>query len=125
MQEEERALLSPDDIGSEKQRALQARQLRLRLLQNAYLKAALALLACLAYMACSSWLILLNARLMKIYAFVYPLTLSSIGLIFSTVASFLCCRVFRVVEAKQRVPLKLFFRCDDVPYLGKRVQAPS
>jgi hypothetical protein len=60
-----------------------------------------AILASLAWMAVSSGLIMLNADLIS-HGFPYPFALSGLGMSFSSVASFLCCRVGCPVLVRQR-----------------------
>lgn len=40
--------------------------------------------------------------------FKYPMTVSSMGMLASGLLSFLCCRVFKLVEAKNKVALSFF-----------------
>lgn len=53
----------------------------------------LAIVACLAWMAVSSGLILVNKYIMSTDKFHFPMALSGLGMAFSSVASFLVCRV--------------------------------
>eukprot|EP00887_Chlorella_sp_A99_P004993 scaffold4.g4993.t1 len=66
-----------------------------------------AILSSLAWMAVSSALILLNKELLS-HGFRYPMALSGLGMLFSSVASYLCCRVFRLVEAKRVVSTRFY-----------------
>lgn len=56
--------------------------------------------ASLGWMIVSSTLILLNKDLMVVDGFKYPMTLSGMGMGFSAVASFMACRLFRIVPMK-------------------------
>lgn len=53
----------------------------------------LAVVACLAWMAVSSGLILVNKYIMSTDNFHFPMALSGLGMVFSSVASFLVCKV--------------------------------
>lgn len=71
-----------------------------------------AVAAVLSWMTVSSMLILLNKRIMDKEAglnFHYPMTLSGMGMGFSSVAGWLCCRVFKVVPCKRRVANDFYF----------------
>ncbi|CAD7700495.1 unnamed protein product [Ostreobium quekettii] len=57
-------------------------------------------IASLGWMVVSSGLILLNKHLMVKDGFKYPMALSGMGMVFSAIASFLACRVFKVVTLK-------------------------
>ena len=57
---------------------------------------------CVAWMLASSALILLNKDLLA-GGFHYPMALSALGMSFSAVASFICCRVINVVDARRGV----------------------
>jgi hypothetical protein len=63
-------------------------------------KVVIAVVASVAWMSVSSGLILLNKDLLS-HGFHYPMALSGLGMAFSAAASFFCCRVLRVVEAKK------------------------
>ena len=54
---------------------------------------AMVVLGCAAWMAVSSGLILVNKHCMSVDGFAYPMALSGLGMAFSSVASFLCCKV--------------------------------
>lgn len=69
----------------------------------------IAVIASVTWMAISSGLIMLNKELLS-NGFPYPMALSGLGMSFSSVASFLCCRVFRVVEAKKTVTFSFFLQ---------------
>lgn len=58
-----------------------------------HVRQALAVAACLAWMAVSSGLILVNKYIMSTDRFHYPMALSGLGMAFSSVASWLVCRV--------------------------------
>ena len=45
------------------------------------------------WMAVSSGLIILNKHLMSTDGFHFPMALSGLGMLFSSVASYICCRV--------------------------------
>lgn len=49
--------------------------------------------ACIGWMGISSALIMINKYIMSTDGFVYPMALSCLGMLFSSVASYLCCRV--------------------------------
>lgn len=51
------------------------------------------IVACVGWMAISSALIMINKYLMSTDGFHYPMALSCLGMLFSSVASFLACRV--------------------------------
>eukprot|EP01026_Neomeris_dumetosa_P022778 TRINITY_DN1962_c0_g1_i6.p1 TRINITY_DN1962_c0_g1~~TRINITY_DN1962_c0_g1_i6.p1 ORF type:complete len:388 (-),score=39.75 TRINITY_DN1962_c0_g1_i6:574-1653(-) len=68
----------------------------------------LAVITCVCYMLVSSGLIVLNKYLMSDDGFHFPATLSGQGMVFSAVLSFLICKVFKLVEAKQQVSWSLF-----------------
>ncbi len=53
---------------------------------------AAAVAACVGWMAVSSGLIMLNKHLMSTDGFHFPMALSCLGMSFSSVASWLCCR---------------------------------
>lgn len=63
-------------------------------------KVVIAVVACGAWMSVSSGLILLNKDLLS-HGFHYPMALSGLGMAFSGTASFICCRVLKVVDAKK------------------------
>lgn len=54
---------------------------------------AMTVLACGAWMAASSALILVNKHCMSEDGFAFPMALSGLGMLFSGIASTLCCRV--------------------------------
>ena len=58
-------------------------------------------------MAVSSGLILLNSHLLS-HGFHFPMALAGLGMAFSGLASFLVCRVFRLVEARRTVTPRFF-----------------
>ena len=60
----------------------------------------LTLLVCLSWMGVSSVLILLNKHLLA-SGFHYPMALSCLGMAFSSIAAFFCCRVTGIVEARR------------------------
>jgi hypothetical protein len=62
----------------------------------------IAITASVAWMACSSGLIMLNNDLLS-NGFPYPMALSGLGTGFSAIASYIACRVFRMVEGRRRV----------------------
>jgi hypothetical protein len=62
----------------------------------------IAVLASAGLMAVSSGLILLNSHLLS-HGFHFPMALAGLGMAFSGLASFLVCRVFRLVEARRAV----------------------
>ncbi|CAD7700494.1 unnamed protein product [Ostreobium quekettii] len=66
----------------------------------AFLRGAACVAASIGWMLASTALILLNKHLMVTDGFKYPMALSGMGMVFSSLASFLCCRVFRVVSMK-------------------------
>ena len=49
--------------------------------------------ACIGWMGISSALIMINKYIMSTDGFAYPMALSCLGMAFSSVASYLCCRV--------------------------------
>ena len=51
------------------------------------------------WMGVSSGLIILNKQLMSVDGFHYPMALSALGMSFSSVASYFCCRVWRLTTA--------------------------
>lgn len=53
----------------------------------------LAMLTGCVWMGISSGLIILNKHLMSTDGFHFPMALSALGMIFSSVASYICCRV--------------------------------
>lgn len=55
------------------------------------------------WMVVSSALIFLNKHLMSTGGFHFPMALSGLGMAFSAFASYICCRVIKVVEAKKAV----------------------
>ena len=57
----------------------------------------LAVGACLGWMGVSSGLILVNKYIMSTDGFHYPMALSGLGMAFSSVASWLVCRVSALV----------------------------
>eukprot|EP00798_Chlamydomonas_sp_ICE-L_P016184 gene16184-22345_t len=63
----------------------------------------LAVIATMSWMAVSSMLILLNKYIMVDLKFAYPMLVSAMGMFMSGVLSFLCCRVFDLVDAKAPV----------------------
>eukprot|EP01025_Chloroclados_australasicus_P023379 TRINITY_DN2371_c0_g1_i6.p1 TRINITY_DN2371_c0_g1~~TRINITY_DN2371_c0_g1_i6.p1 ORF type:complete len:222 (+),score=12.53 TRINITY_DN2371_c0_g1_i6:59-724(+) len=71
-------------------------------------RSVLAVLVCIAYMTVSSSLIVLNKYLMSDDGFHFPATLSGLGMVFSAILSFMVCKVFKFVEAKQQVTWNLF-----------------
>jgi hypothetical protein len=68
---------------------------------------AIAVLASAGLMAVSSGLILLNSHLLS-HGFHFPMALGGLGMAFSGLASFLVCRVFRLVEARRAVTPRFF-----------------
>ncbi|KAK9835408.1 hypothetical protein WJX81_007686 [Elliptochloris bilobata] len=60
-----------------------------------------AAVACVGWMAVSSGLIMLNKHLMSTDGFHFPMALSCLGMIFSSVASYFACRVVKLVEVKR------------------------
>lgn len=75
---------------------------------SGFLRVALAVVTGLSWMAASSCLILVNKHILSSLQFPYPMTVSGMGMMGSGVASFLCCRVFKVVEATSEVPKGLY-----------------
>jgi hypothetical protein len=69
--------------------------------------AVIAVAASAAWMACSSGLILLNKDLLS-HGFGYPMALSALGMGFSAVASYVTCRVLRLVDAKRTVTPRFY-----------------
>lgn len=67
------------------------------------LRQALAVGACLAWMGVSSGLILVNKYIMSTDNFHYPMALSGLGMLFSSFASFVVCRVLKWVEPKRQL----------------------
>eukprot|EP00803_Ostreobium_quekettii_P005683 evm.model.scf_1270.4 EVM.evm.TU.scf_1270.4 scf_1270:40335-43122(+) len=65
-----------------------------------FLQRIAAVIASLGWMVVSSGLILLNRQLMVADGFKYPMALSGMGMLFSALASFLACKVFKVVTLK-------------------------
>ncbi|KAL4428420.1 hypothetical protein ABPG75_002509 [Micractinium tetrahymenae] len=70
-------------------------------------KLVVAVVASLAWMSVSSGLILLNKDLLS-HGFHYPMALSGLGMAFSGAASYVCCRVLRVVDAKRSVTPRFY-----------------
>lgn len=70
-------------------------------------KIVIAVVASVAWMAVSSALILLNKDLLS-HGFHYPMALSGLGMAFSGGASFVCCRVLKVVDAKKSMTLSFY-----------------
>ncbi|KFM26452.1 putative sugar phosphate/phosphate translocator [Auxenochlorella protothecoides] len=66
-----------------------------------------AVAASLLWMTISSWLILVNKALLS-GGFPYPMALSSLGMLFSGVCSYLACRVFKVVDARRTVTRRFY-----------------
>ena len=60
-----------------------------------------AVAACLVYMSISSGLIVLNQQLMNEDGFRYPMALSGLGMGFSTVASYIACKVRHTCTVSQ------------------------
>ena len=58
----------------------------------------LATLACLSWMAVSSGLILVNKYIMSTDKFHFPMALSGLGMLFSSIASFLVCKVSLILQ---------------------------
>ena len=50
-------------------------------------------MACVGWMGISSALIMINKYIMSTDGFAYPMALSCLGMLFSSVASYLACRV--------------------------------
>ncbi|GMH42799.1 hypothetical protein BSKO_10718 [Bryopsis sp. KO-2023] len=65
-----------------------------------WMKRGITIVACVAWMMVSSGLILLNKHLMSDLKFEYPMTLSGSGMLFSSVASYIACRVLSIVEER-------------------------
>eukprot|EP00884_Botryococcus_braunii_P023437 jgi/Botrbrau1/9778/Bobra.85_1s0022.2 len=65
-------------------------------------------MACLSWMAVSSALIILNKHLMSTDGFHFPMALSGLGMAFSAVASFIVCRVLKLVEAKRTITWRFY-----------------
>mmetsp|Transcript_10735 Transcript_10735/g.18672 ORF Transcript_10735/g.18672 Transcript_10735/m.18672 type:complete len:347 (-) Transcript_10735:641-1681(-) len=70
----------------------------------------LAVLATGAWMFVSSFLILLNKHLMTDLGFRYPMSVSGMGMVSSAILSYLCCRVFKIVDAKATITLEYWTR---------------
>ncbi len=51
------------------------------------------MVACVGWMGVSSALIMINKYIMSTDGFAYPMALSCLGMLFSSVASYLACRV--------------------------------
>lgn len=62
----------------------------------------IAVISSALWMVVSSGLILLNKSLLTL-GFTYPMALSGLGMFFSSIGGYLCCKVFKVVEAKRVV----------------------
>jgi hypothetical protein len=58
--------------------------------------------ACLGWMGVSSALIMINKFLMSKDGFRYPMALSCLGMLFSSVASYVACRVSLRISCRQR-----------------------
>lgn len=61
------------------------------------------------WMVVSSALIFLNKHLMSTGGFHFPMALSGLGMAFSAFASYFCCRVVKLVEAKKVVTWHFYF----------------
>lgn len=84
-------------MGATVQGGDEAKRLKLQpLLSLGVLRWLAAASLCILYMSVSTGLILLNKYLMTIDGFEYPLALSSSGMAFSSIASFVTCKVCRV-----------------------------
>ncbi|KAL4439240.1 hypothetical protein ABPG77_004142 [Micractinium sp. CCAP 211/92] len=70
-------------------------------------KVVVAVVASLAWMSVSSGLILLNKDLLS-HGFHYPMALSGLGMAFSGTASYVCCRVLRIVDAKRSMTPRFY-----------------
>ncbi|PSC69942.1 Triose-phosphate transporter domain isoform B [Micractinium conductrix] len=70
-------------------------------------KLVIAVVASVAWMSVSSGLILLNKELLS-HGFHFPMALSGLGMAFSGTASYLCCRVFKIVEAKKNLSPRFY-----------------
>ena len=64
-------------------------------------------MASVAWMSVSSALILLNKDLLS-HGFPFPMALSGLGMAFSGTASYLACRVFKLVDAKKTVTPRFY-----------------
>mmetsp|Transcript_19817 Transcript_19817/g.43338 ORF Transcript_19817/g.43338 Transcript_19817/m.43338 type:complete len:367 (-) Transcript_19817:863-1963(-) len=67
--------------------------------------------ACVFWSVASSAIILLNKHLLSVHHFQAPMVLCSLGMIFSSVATFLLCRVLRVVPTPNVDKVDLAFYC--------------
>lgn len=71
------------------------------LLTNKYGRLAITASVCLVWMSFSSGLIFINKWIMAVDDFRFPMALSGLGMIFSSVASYLVCKVFKLVDANK------------------------
>ncbi|KAG1666513.1 hypothetical protein FOA52_014410 [Chlamydomonas sp. UWO 241] len=75
---------------------------------TAWARVAGALLVSVAWMVVSSFLILLNKHIMVDIGFAYPVTVSTLGMLGSSVLSFMCCHVFRIVKCEAQMSLNFW-----------------
>mmetsp|Transcript_4713 Transcript_4713/g.8050 ORF Transcript_4713/g.8050 Transcript_4713/m.8050 type:complete len:359 (+) Transcript_4713:256-1332(+) len=69
------------------------------------------LVACVLWSGSSSVIILLNKHLLSVHNFQAPMVLCSLGMIFSSVATFLLCRVFKVIPTPNLDKMDWGFYC--------------
>lgn len=62
----------------------------------------------MVWMVVSSALIFLNKHLMSTGGFHFPMALSGLGMAFSSIAAWFCCRVIKVVDAKKVVTWRFY-----------------
>eukprot|EP00891_Asterochloris_glomerata_P003668 jgi/Astpho2/3668/e_gw1.00059.28.1_t len=61
-----------------------------------------------SWMCVSTGLVVLNKYLLSNVGFCYPMALSGMGMAFSSVASFIACKVLRIVPTKSAVSLRFY-----------------
>eukprot|EP00892_Ulva_mutabilis_P008677 jgi/Ulvmu1/6181/UM028_0037.1 len=66
-------------------------------------------LTCCAYLASSSWLIMMNRFLMRTDGFAFPLTLSGLGMLFTWVATSILVRIRGIVPKQQAISRASFW----------------
>ncbi|CAL8465208.1 g4743 [Coccomyxa elongata] len=100
---EHSALLSEQNVASPRNKNTMAKALSPAMLQLA------TVVACVGWMGVSSGLIMVNKYLMSTDGFHYPMALSCLGMLFSSVASYIACRVIKVVEVNRVLTWRFYF----------------
>lgn len=78
------------------------------MVERRYVRVIAALVASTAWMTVSTLLVLVNRHILTDLGFSYPMTVSGLGMLASSIASFVCCRVLKIVACQKEVSIKIY-----------------